>query len=279
MSFFYLRQDCHTVEQSVCQVGVVFVRVNHVGNHTCVDEDIQCNHFDCFGSAVVSAVFHSLNTIFQQGFCAAAAQSYTSLFGQCQFVFFASCGEFNFDFFTHTVADTSPQEGCRCFCDNLCGNEDVYGGSVYTEECTEYMVRIIVDTQCGVTCACGSDCRECEVRFFQVVSNQFTCIDCFTAAQAEDHVCVLYNILLLQFFCIFECRFTGEQNIFDAEICACDCFIQIFFCSVDGNFITDYNCFFAVRAANSCDFFVSVFASAITREKYRIVIHFHSPPV
>ena len=277
VSCFDLVQCCRCIEESMCNRCVVFCRVNHVGNHTCIDEDVQRNLFNGFGRTVVLTVFDRLDTISQQRFCAAGCQSYTGLFFQSQFIFSAPCGECYFCFFGHTVADTCPQEGYGCFRNYCCRDEDMYRGSVYTIHASECMVFVVVDTQGRVTSACGSDGRECEVGFAHVTSNIFAYIDRFAAAQTEDHVCIFYHIQRCQSFTFFKRCFAAKQNILYFYCTFCCCFIDIFFCCVDGNFITDYNCLCTKGRADFFDFIVSIFTSGITRVK-NCSCHNYIPP-
>ena len=278
VSCFNLRQCCACVEESVCQGCVVFCRVNHVGNHTCVDEDVQCNLFDCLGCTVVSAVLHCLYAIFQQRLCAACCQCNACLFLQCQLMISASCGESYLCFLTHAIADACPQECSGCFCDNLCRDEDMYGGSVHAEEGAELMVGVVVNPQRGVTSACRCNGGECEVRLIHSVCQQLACVDCLAAAQTENHICIFHDFILFQFIYSLEGCFTGEQDIINLYNTVLCCFIQIFLCCVDRNFITDDNSLCTIGRAYLVDFLVSIFTCGIAGEKYSIVCHNYIPP-
>ena len=213
---------------------------------------VQCNLFDCLGCTVVSAVLHCLYAIFQQRLCAACCQCNACLFLQCQLMISASCGESYLCFLTHAIADACPQECSGCFCDNLCRDEDMYGGSVHAEEGAELMVGVVVNPQRGVTSACRCNGGECEVRLIHSVCQQLACVDCLAAAQTENHICIFHDFILFQFIYSLEGCFTGEQDIINLYNTVLCCFIQIFLCCVDRNFITDDNSLWAEPIGYGC---------------------------
>ena len=177
-----------------------------------------------------------------------------------------SCRESYLCFLTHAIADACPQECSGCFCDNLCRDEDMYGGSVHAEEGAELVVGVVVNSQRGVTSACRCNSGECEVRLIHSVSQQLTRINGLAAAQTENHICIFHNFILFQVFYSLEGCFTGEQDIINLYNTVLCCFIQIFLCCVDRNFITDNNSLCTIGRAYLVDFLVSIFTCGIAGE-------------
>ncbi len=125
------------------------------------------------------------------------------------------------------------------------------------------MVGVVVNSQRGVTSACRCNSGECEVRLIHSVSQQLTRINGLAAAQTENHICIFHNFILFQVFYSLEGCFTGEQDIINLYNTVLCCFIQIFLCCVDRNFITDNNSLCTIGRAYLVDFLVSIFTCGI----------------
>ena len=83
------------------------------------------------------------------------------------------------------------------------------------------------------------------------------------AAQTENHICIFHDFILFQFIYSLEGCFTGEQDIINLYNTVLCCFIQIFLCCVDRNFITDDNSLCTIGRAYLVDFLVSIFTCGI----------------
>ena len=142
-------------------------------------------------------------------------------------------------------------------------------------EASEAAVWLVHDADEGDRRAVGSDRREGEDRFVELVGRRLAGVCRAAAADGEDHVGSLH----IRIGAEGVCRFIGDvvaifEKAGDLNIAASDACEQILFRRCHGFFATDDDGLCAVRTADIRHFFVHIAATdAIGWEEYGLRFH------